>query len=196
MLSRSLLESCSHSGNAYHFVPDRPMPWPVPPLVFRWYRGGAELARSRPIERTCVVLAWLVAPFASAAAARSDPSKWRQDINNFDWLARRFGVWLGSAPGGREPLPPERTETLVRWAFRAQPLADYACLPGTMVQVVLHGVMGDDVIVVVGVRRGGENDRVSAHAWVEAHGLPRAEVRAEFLPLATFRPRDHEGRSR
>jgi len=146
-------------------------------------RGARALERSTATERVCLAVAWLVAPVASALASRDDPTGWLKDLRSFERAARWLAPWTRALTQPSAPPPPERTEALVRWAFRAQPLAEYGCLPGAMVQTLLHASMCDPVLVVIGVRGSVTRGTVGAHAWVESPERPRLDLRGEFLPL-------------
>lgn len=135
-------------------------------------RSALRLTRA---ERRFVAGAWLLAPVVTLSLRRLG---FRRTIDSLrDWVA--FG-----GPEASPALSVERGERLVARAFQLTAAHD-SCLPRAIVQLALHRRRGDFVKLVIGVRRGGrfgdQDIDFEGHAWIEAAGGPRRDLKHSVI---------------
>ena len=122
-------------------------------------------------ERRFVALAWLLAPVVTLLLRRFGFKKTVAIV--------RERVALGHRHGSTS-VPVDRAEALVARVFRLT-LAHDSCLPRSIVQLAVHRRNGDNVKLVIGVRRDGrfgDSDiDFEGHAWVEQVGGPSRDAR-------------------
>lgn len=142
--------------------------------------AARRFGEATPRERAFVAAAWVFAPVASRAIERWGVQRTSRALGALD-APPLVALLPERAPPAR--FGAARAEQLVRWAYAARPSHRYTCLPASVLQYALERVVGDDVRLLIGVRRGAEPSSIDAHAWVELAGEPRAVERERFMVL-------------
>lgn len=132
----------------------------------KMFEGATKMVALPPSERAFLVLAWAMAPIASALLAKS----------GFEGALRTLARTSGHPRRANraEPVGVERAESLVKSAFIRQ-AATRGCLPQSIVQFLLHRRFGPTPRLVIGVARTAPTSiadsdlgwGLDAHAWVE-----------------------------
>jgi hypothetical protein len=142
--------------------------------------AARRFADATPRERAFLAAAWVFAPGASRAIERWGMQRTTRALGALD--APALAVLVPERATSAR-LGAVRAEELVRWAYAAHPSLRYTCLPASVLQYALERLVGDDVRLCIGVRRGAEPSSIDAHAWVELSSEPRALERDRFTVL-------------